>query len=148
MNLLAPISTIMTKKLITVRPDDTIKRVEELFKEFRIHHLPVVDKGSLVGIVSKTDYMFFKRGYGQGGPEKTYDELRLKSHYVKEIMVTGIAKLDADDRINVAIEVFKINMFHALPVMDGDALVGMITTHDLIKHLAEGKITSDYTNDK
>ena len=145
MNLLDPISTIMTKKLITVRPDDTLKKVEELFTEFKIHHLPVVDKGELIGMVSKTDYLFFKRGFGVSGPEKTYDELRLKTHTVEDIMITGIAKLDSDDRINVAIEVFKLNMLHALPVMDGDALVGMVTTHDLIKRLADDKeITSEY----
>lgn len=147
MNLLAPISTIMTKKLITVRPDDHLKHVEGIFNEFRIHHIPVVDKGDLVGILGKTDFLLFKRGYDSKKSEDfaTMEDVRLKTHFVSDIMVKGVARLDVTDKINVAIEVFKQNLLHALPIMDGDALVGMVTTHDLIKHLANNKrVISEY----
>lgn len=61
MNLLAPISTIMTTKLITLSPDDDLTKLEDVFKENKIHHVPIVDKGELVGIISKQDYFAFKR---------------------------------------------------------------------------------------
>ncbi len=63
MNLLAPVSSIMSKDLITIGPEDTLKKVETIFQENRIHHLPVIDQGKLVGMVSSSDYLYYKRGF-------------------------------------------------------------------------------------
>jgi CBS domain-containing protein len=64
---------------------------------------------------------------------------KLKTHEAREIMTKGIAKLDPTDKINVALEVFKKNFLHSLLIMDQDTLVGIVTTHDIIVHLAEEK---------
>ena len=56
MNQLAPVSDIMTKTVITVSPNDSLLNVEHIFTQNNIHHIPVVDEGKLVGIVSKEDY--------------------------------------------------------------------------------------------
>ena len=137
MNLLAPVSSIMTTKLITVSENDPLTKVGEIFDENRIHHVPVVDKGRLIGMISKSDYLFFKRGFN---PEATqYEGMRLRTYSAKEIMTKGIAKLEATDKINVSLEVFKENLFHAIPVIEGESLVGILTTLDIIKHLATDK---------
>lgn len=139
MDLLAPVSTIMSGDLISVGPEDTIKRVEQLFKEHRIHHLPVTVDGALVGIVSKSDYLFFKRGFNDETTDNRIDDFRLKTRKVKDIMTKGIARLEPSDRIGVAVEVFKENLFHAIPVVENDKLVGMVTTFDIIRKLSEDK---------
>jgi acetoin utilization protein AcuB len=51
-------------------------------------------------------------------------------------MTTKLAKLEPSDKINVALEVFKENLFHGIPIVNNDALVGIVTTYDIIKHLA------------
>ena len=145
MNLLAPVSSIMTTELIVVRKDDKLKKVEDLFKKEKVHHLLVTEGEKLIGIVSKSDYLFFKRGYNNDPIDDEYDLYRLKVHTVSEIMTTGIAKLDVNDRINVALEIFKENLFHAIPITDNGRLVGIVTTFDLIKRLADDeKIYKEY----
>lgn len=139
MNLLAPVSTIMSTDLIVVHEDDKLKKVEKLFNEQKVHHLLVIEDEKLVGIVSKSDYLFFKRGYNNDPIDDEYDLYRLKVHKVSEIMTTGIAKLDVNDKINIALEIFKENLFHAIPIMDNGKLVGIVTTFDLIKRLADDK---------
>ena len=142
MNLLAPVSSIMVTNLITVAPTDTIAHIGELFLKHRFHHLPVVDDNKLVGIVSKSDYLFFRRGFSQ---ETVMDEQRTHKHRAEEIMVKGIAKLEPTDKINVALEIFKENILHALPIVDNGKLVGIVTTLDIIKHLADDpSITKEY----
>ncbi|HEX7115706.1 MAG TPA: CBS domain-containing protein [Steroidobacter sp.] len=50
-----PVSQIMTTPVVTVTPDETVHRCMELMTERRIRHLPVVEKGSLTGIISIGD---------------------------------------------------------------------------------------------
>jgi acetoin utilization protein AcuB len=147
MNLLAKISTIMTADPITVSIDDSLKVVEQIFKSKRIHHIPVEKDGILLGIISKSDYLFFKRGFSNDSLNKDIEDVRLTSYRAEDIMTKGIAKMEADERINVALEIFKENLFHAIPIVDGEKLVGIVTTYDIIKNLAEDtKVISEYSN--
>ena len=139
MNLLAPISSIMSTDLVTISPNDNMKKVEQLFQENKIHHLPVLSDGKLVGMVSKSDYLFFKRGFNDQTTDQRLDLFRLKVWKVSDVMTTRLAKMEPDDRINVALEVFKENIFHAIPIVENDELVGMVTTLDIINHLAVDK---------
>lgn len=59
MNILAPISSIMTTEVITVAPKDKLQIVQDIFDDYRIHHLPVLDEEKVVGILSKTDLLYF-----------------------------------------------------------------------------------------
>ena len=139
MNLLDPISTVMSTDLITVGPEDPLKKVADIFSRRRIHHLPVVEEGKLVGMVSKSDFLFFKRGFNDEKREEKWDLFRLKSHRVKDIMTRGLAKMEPEDRINVALEVFKENLFHAIPIVTDGQLVGIVSTLDIINRLAIDK---------
>lgn len=147
MNLLAPISTIMTKNPVIVSPDDSLQTAHEIFDTFNIHHIPVVHQGELVGMLAKSDFSLFKRGLNDETVDLLLVDVRLNNYKVSSLMTRKIAKLDADDRINVALEVFKINMFHAMPVMEANRVVGIITTHDIIKHLAaDNSAVNTYDN--
>lgn len=140
MNLLATVSTIMTKNPITISPEDNLLVAKDVFEKYQIHHIPVVHEGDLVGMLSKSDFSFFKRGFNDEVDDKVLSDVKLNNYKVKSIMTKGLAKLDADDRINLALEIFKSNVFHALPVMENNKIVGIITTHDIIKHLADENI--------
>ena len=50
-----PVSTLMTRDLVTCRPDDSVAQVMETMSERRIRHLPVMDGGRLVGLISIGD---------------------------------------------------------------------------------------------
>ena len=62
MNTLAPVSSIMSTELITVNPKDPLIDVKNIFDQNNIHHVPVVRFKKIVGIVSKTDLMYFLKG--------------------------------------------------------------------------------------
>lgn len=141
MNLLDRITTIMTSNPITVEQEETLIKVDEIFNNNKIHHLPVVEGSKLIGMVSKSDLLFFKRGYNKGNTESEIK--RLNSTKVSEIMTTGVASLESDSKINVALEIFNENLFHALPILEDDKLVGIVTTFDIIKQISNDKVVEN-----
>lgn len=142
MNLLAPVSTIMTTHLITVNPEDKLSKVKEIFDTNKIHHIPVVRYKKIVGLISKTDLLYFLKGINNDGYQDLLNKTRLKNYTAEEIMTTGLAKVESTDRINVVLEIFKENLFHALPVVDKEELVGIVTTYDIINALSTEKVNS------
>ncbi len=139
MNLLDSVQTIMTTNPITVSPEDPLAKVKTIFSKKAIHHIPVIDSGELVGMVSKSDYLFFKRGFNHSNVVQKMEEIRLHNYKVKDIMTKGLAKLAPTDKINVALEIFKENIFHAIPIVQDKKLYGILTTYDVIKKLADDK---------
>ena len=143
MNVLAPVKTIMSKDLITVTPTDKLTVVKEIFDENNIHHLPVVRFKELVGIISKSDFLHFLRGFSPNDEDRFVNFARLRAYNAEDIMTKGIAKLNPEDRINVALEIFMVNRFHAIPVVKDGDLVGIVTTYDIIRTLAKESISPD-----
>ncbi len=131
-----PISRIMTRKPATVAPDDNLESVRSIFEKHGFHHIPVVESGKLVGIISYTDYLrVISDLYGNAGAERV-NERPLHTKLVKEAMTEHLVCLAPTDTIEDALRVFQPNHFHAVPVIEGDRrLVGILSTHDLIKVL-------------
>jgi len=140
MNVFAPISSIMTTKLYTVSTEDNLATVKEIFDAHRIHHIPVVHVRQLAGMISRRDFEHFMGGMSHFEKDKQVGEQRLEHTKASEIMTAHLAKLEPDDRINVALEVFSRNLFHALPIVDGNGeLAGIVTPFDVMKALLEEK---------
>lgn len=137
MDFTAPVSTLMTRKLITVSTGDNLTTVRDIFNSKRIHHIPVVRYTTLVGIISEADFLPFLKGIASTKPGQPEYDANLESILVEDIMTTGIATLESTDRINVALQLFSENIFHAIPIVDNGELVGMLTTFDIIKKLQE-----------
>ncbi|MEM9820778.1 MAG: CBS domain-containing protein [Bacteroidota bacterium] len=145
MNLLAPVSSIMTTDLITVNPKDKLAVIKSIFDQNRIHHIPVVRFRKLIGLISHVDLQYFLKGLSKNNYEDVLNEIRLKNYFAEDIMTTGLATLAPSDRINIALAVFNENRFHAIPIVENDALVGMLTTYDIIKALSREKVSlEDY----
>lgn len=137
MNAYAPISTIMVTDLVTVNPEESLSHVKKIFEQHTFHHLPVVRFRKIVGIISKTDFEHFTGGLNHSNDSET--QQLLETAKAEDIMTKGIGKLEPDDRINVALEIFSKNWFHALPVVKNDELVGIVTTQDVIKAVMNEK---------
>lgn len=130
----------MTTDLHTLSMSSSIAAASKLFSSYKIHHIPVVEHGMLKGIISKSDYLFFKRGFRADTLDEKIEEIRLNNYTVSHIMTRGIATLASSDKINVALEIFRENLFHAIPIVDEGRLVGIVTTYDIIYHLANDKV--------
>ena len=128
MNPNTPVDSIMTSHLITVRPDTPLTRVADVFAKHTFHHLPVTDgQGMLLGIISKED--FAKVAYILSFSENGSGEDAICA---SDVMTKYPLSLSPEDSIGLAADIFLANKFHALPIIEGGVLVGLVTTHDLI----------------
>ena len=135
MNNLTPVSSIMKpfKDIITVSPDDTLATIHEILQENRFHHIPVINKHKLVGIISKTDYLQANINISASGVVPDLEALAATK--VKDYMTTKLVKINANERVDVAALLFKENLFHCIPITnENDELEGIITPFDIIKH--------------
>ena len=135
MDIYKPVSTIMSTNLITVAPEDKLSAIKDIFKEHRIHHIPVVSGDKLIGILSKSDFLNATHGVTLHGDANEENEEIYNTLKVSDLMIKGIAKISSSDHIAVAIELFLENLFHAVPIVDEDTnkLVGIVTTYDIMK---------------
>jgi len=132
-----PVSNIMTTNVISVHPEDTMEKVQDIFRKNEIHHLPVVSNGKVVGIISYSDYLKLLNTFTLFKTEKSerYNDAIMGSMLVKEVMTKQVAKLDMDDTVEIAAGFFRENLFHALPVVDHEGeLKGILTTYDLLNY--------------
>lgn len=119
-----PISTIMTREVFTLNPEDTLAKVREVLLDNRFHHLPVVKGKKLVGIITSFDLTKLSKEILQ------YDQIR-----VQDVMTTKVATLGPNELIGAAAQVFLEHLFHGLPIVDENHhLVGIVTTHDILKY--------------
>lgn len=143
MNPNISIREIMTTKLMTVSPDDTVYKVREIFNNNTFHHLPVVEPGQkLVGIISKEDLHKLDR---LAAMEKVTTETEKEFLHLcaGDIMTEYPMQLDPEDSVGLAADIFLANKFHALPIVEDNTLVGMVTTHDLLKYSFESPMADD-----
>ena len=128
-----PISKIMSTDIITVNMTQTLKDVGDIIEGNDIRHVPVVSGEKVIGMLSRTDLQkisFVNTIDGDNLTTVMYDVLT-----VEQVMTKNITTVQQSDTIyDVAVTLSK-NEFHALPVLDGEKMVGIVTTTDLIKYL-------------
>ena len=141
MNLFAPVSSLMTDHthLVVVTPDDSLLKIKELFDKHDFHHIPVVRFREIVGIISKHDFEHFLGGASISEEDRFLNAKRLERTTAQDIMIKRLGKVESTDRLNVAVDIFTLNRFHALPVVDNGELVGIITPYDILKRLSQEK---------
>jgi acetoin utilization protein AcuB len=135
------VSEIMTRTLITIEPNTILDAVNELFVQHDFHHLPVVENGKFVGILSRTDIdrvssnidLFHTKA------NKLANDKIFRSLVASEVMSAKAVVLAPNDFLSYAATLFAENKYHALPVVEDDKLVGLVTTFDLIEHAYETK---------
>ncbi|MCI5059161.1 MAG: CBS domain-containing protein [Flavobacteriales bacterium] len=126
------IASIMTTNLIQLNATDTLYKAKEIFKKYNIRHLPVINDGELVGIVSLTDVESLEYGETFGGENDTIPLVDMLKIY--QIMKPAPKTVTPRMSIREVSEMLMKSSFHALPVVDGDDLVGIVTTTDIIKY--------------
>ena len=137
------IDSIMHTDLITVSPETTLVQARDLIEEKQIDHLLVVNaKKKLVGIVSDRD---LKQYWASPATSLSTHELNylLEKVIVSMIMVKTVVTVSVSTTIERAAYVMQQNRISALPVMDGDELVGIITSTDVMGVLLQAIGISD-----
>jgi len=123
-----PVDQVMTPDPAAVSPQTTAAEARRMLASNVINHLPVVEDGRLVGIVSSSD--FLKLHLLDGKLQIVADAT------VSQIMETKVVVVKDNATLRDAAEKLSVGGFHALPVVDRKRrLVGIVTSSDLVGQL-------------
>ncbi len=124
-----PLSDLMTGDLICLHPDDGLNKVDEIFDNYTIHHIPIVDEDEkLKGIISRVDFLKANHLFSLFN-ESLYRELT-----VADIMTESVTTAEPLDTIALALGIFQQNLIHALPIVEDEKLVGLVTSYDILDY--------------
>lgn len=142
MNPNRPIREVMTSRLVTVGPTASIHQINEIFDQNEFHHLPVVEgTDKLLGIISKQDFYKVASILSlQSGTKDNYEQL-----CAQDLMTEHPLTLEPEDTIGLAADIFLANQFHAIPVVEDERLVGLVTTHDLLLYSFNSPIVEEWS---
>jgi len=124
----------MTESVHTVNTAQKPSEVRRLLSENPFRHLPVVDGDKLVGIIGNTDLMEICFQH-YGTDERTVDAVLDNQFKIVDIMQTKVVKIHRKQTVREARQLLSAGKFNSLPVVDGDKLVGIVTSTDLIHYL-------------
>jgi CBS domain-containing protein len=131
------VSKIMSTNLITVNTTNNLVEAERLFNENSIRHIPVVSGEDIIGMLSLTDLLRVSFVDTYGSDESDVDTAVYNMLTIEQVMVKNIVSVSSTQTIKEVAEILAKNEFHALPVVDDDKLVGIVTTTDLLNYLLE-----------
>ena len=120
----------MTREIVTISPDETAGTALALCREKRIRHLPVLKEGRLVGIVSDRDLRSATPAFGDSARAAALQEI-----LVEEVMAHDVLTALPDDPIEHAANVMREQRIGCLPVVEGEELVGIVTSSDVMAAL-------------
>lgn len=136
------IKDIMTKDVITVSPDASLKEIGSIFREKRINGIPVVDRESnVIGIVTVDDILrVFEEILQWQQMERKSTGLNLSDLVGKErlntragsIMTKSVFTLDENKRVEDVMQLMFSKKIHTIPITRDNKLVGIIGKHDLV----------------
>lgn len=127
------IEHIMSRHVVTVELDDTLKQVRDLFAAFRFHHLLVLEHGKLVGIISDRDLLSNISPFIGKMQEKPIDLASLQKH-AHQIMTRHVVTVTPTTSLQDAAELMLARGISALPVIDAEGrVVGIVTWRDLLR---------------
>ena len=115
------IHEIMSSKVVCVSPDETIAGARNQLALHEIHHLVVMKKRKIIGVLSDRDLT--------GQPDDAP---------VSSVMTTDVTTIEPGATLRDAAGMLASGFFHSLPVLEKGELVGIVTTTDLVRALAKG----------
>ena len=132
-----PIKHIMSDAVYSVQKGQPISEVFKILHTHKVHHAPVLDGDSLVGIVSSTDLMQLSMG-AQGYDSNEMWSFIDSQYELIDLMTANPKTLNDSDVVRDAAQALSGGAYHSLPITDrGGKLVGMVTSTDLIRYLCE-----------
>ena len=127
------VSSIMTKRVVTVEMDDSLKVISEIFANVTFYHILVVEKNKVMGVISDRDLLRATSPFLNTLSEQSRDvnTLRIKAHQIMSRKPFTVTK---DAGIEDAVKLLLRKKVSCLPVTSLDGRIeGIVTWKDLIK---------------
>ena len=122
----------MTREVITLGPEASATEAWSLCREHRIRHIPVVQDGRLAGMVSDRDLRDVSPSSRDNRDAATLQWVR-----VGDMMTRSPITISPFDTIDHAAREIYTRKIGCLPVVDGDELVGIVTSSDMMRALMD-----------
>lgn len=133
---MATVDKIMTRKVVSIDMDDTLKDIREIFEHAIFHHVLVLENKKLVGVISDRDLLKAISPYANTLSERPRDAATLKKR-AHQIMTRKPITIAANSDILAAIRLFVDEKISCLPVLNNDGSVaGILTWRDILKATA------------
>lgn len=155
---------VMQSELATIRPEADLRELDELLLRRRIQGVPVVSDGKVVGLVSRSDVVrqlraeesrfeaeidFYLSPFDEGQrgehEERAVSEAvatRMRRLRVREVMTEEVIGVAPDAEIGEAARVMCARRIHRVLVLEDGRLVGLVSSLDLMRLLAEGRLVA------
>jgi CBS domain-containing membrane protein len=117
---------LMTAEPLSLGPSDSLARLYDLMSSANVRHVPVVEQGQLVGLVTHRDLLRCALGREPDLPRSVQQEI-LRRLKVGEIMTSDVEAAEPDWDIRIAAQLMLENKYGCLPVTEGTRLVGILS---------------------
>lgn len=130
-----PVIHVMTENPVSLDVNQALSDARSVFSDGHINHLPVVDGGKLVGIISSNDLVKLSLLYDDDG---SLEDFLDRQYPIASVMQQHPVSVDAETTVREAARILAAGGFHGLPVVGYDgSLKGIVTSTDLIELLLE-----------
>lgn len=127
-----PVVNYMSTELVLANPEHTLHEAIVLFTDWPIRHLPVVERGRPVGMLSdRTTLAFLAKARAQG-----QSPFEAANTPVREVMARPVAVINHLFTVTQAIQMMQQRGVYALPVLRDGQVVGIFSTSDVLKLIA------------
>jgi acetoin utilization protein AcuB len=134
------VGDIMTTQVVTIEMDDSLEVIRDIFKKFRFHHLLVVDRKRLVGIISDRDVLKAISPYVETISETVRDRATLNKR-AHQIMAYHPVTVEQSCPLQEAAQLMLFRGVSCLPVTTSDGMVqGVVTWKDVFKAFLKSKM--------
>jgi acetoin utilization protein AcuB len=120
----------MTREVVVLSPRTTAAEALALCRERRIRHLPVLEEGRLVGIVSDRDLRSAAPAFGDPERASALEKIR-----ISDVMARDVVSAHPDDPIEEAANRMRERKIGCLPVVKYGEMVGIVTSSDVMEAL-------------
>jgi CBS domain-containing protein len=146
------VADIMTRDVVTVTRETNLRELAGIFESRRFGTLPVVDgAGNLTGVVTASDMVEQGRNLHiptvisifdwviplQGERTLERELHKMTAQTVGEICSTDVVTVGPSDTVSRAADIMSSRKLHALPVVEGNRLVGIVSRIDIIRNLVQ-----------
>jgi CBS domain-containing protein len=152
---------LMTAGVATVAPRVPLAELERSLSELRISGMPVVDPaGEVLGVVSRADIVRALSGAESqaeavlayyrdvAGAEPAPSELarmmgeRAIALHVEDVMATDLLAVRPDQSLREVASLLAERRLHRVLVMEGRRLLGLVSSLDIVRAVADGRLVS------
>ena len=124
----------MVSEVETLAPDDSLETAVMLERRFRIRHIPIVEKGELVGMVTDRDLKRALPSPVTGSDQQTFERV-VQTTLLRQIMTRSPTTISPTAPLREAVQILCDKKFGAIPVVEKGKLVGIITGVDMLRAL-------------